>query len=216
LNDRLRAGEIQRDVMLPQLDADSLGLLSELMSSSDEVKALAALDLLARRGHVPLRAFDHPREAVVHRALALLDGELSAELVAVLGRLREHADPELRAAALAASTRARFDREMLERALGDDDPRVRAAALVGLAAHDGATPEVSAGIAALAAGSTGDRLALVRAIGFPAPGSAGRRARATAPVRRARLAPATRSGSSSCSATSPTTRPSRSSSRCMP
>lgn len=164
--DTLQAGEIQRDVMLPQLDADALRLLSELMSSPDEINALAALDLLARRARIPLGAFDHPRASVIHHALALLDGELSDDMVAVLGRLREHPDPELRAAALAASTRAGFDRELLERSLDDRDPRVRAAALVGLAAHDDATPEVDDGIAALAAGSTDDRLALVHAIGF--------------------------------------------------
>jgi AAA family ATP:ADP antiporter len=164
--DTLQAGEIQRDVALPQLDADSLGLLSELLSSPNEVEALAALDLLARRARVPVHAFDHPSDAVVHRALALLDGELPPELGDVLGRLRAHANPELRAAALAASTRAEFDRELLEHALDDRDPQVRAAALVGLAARDGDTPAMVEGIGALAAGSTEERLALVKAIGF--------------------------------------------------
>ncbi|MGH2898125.1 MAG: hypothetical protein ACRDMZ_05575, partial [Solirubrobacteraceae bacterium] len=42
----LQAGEVQRDVALPRLDADSLHLLSELMSSPNEVEALTALDLL--------------------------------------------------------------------------------------------------------------------------------------------------------------------------
>ncbi len=162
----LQAGEIQRDVALPQLDADSQRLLREQLSSSDEVKALAALDLLARGASIPACAFDHPREAVVHHALALLDGELPGDTVAALGRLREHADPELRAAALAASTRAHFDRELLERALEDREPHVRAAALVGLAVHDVAAPAVTEAIAALAAGTTLDRLALVNAIRF--------------------------------------------------
>lgn len=164
--DTLQAGEIQRDVALPQLDADSLRLLSELLSSPNEVEALAALELMARRARIPVHAFDHPRDTVVHRALALLDGELPAELVGVLGRLREHPDPELRAAALAASARAGADRELLERSRQDPEPNVRAVALVSLAASDGPAPAISDGIAALAAGSTHDRLALVKAIGF--------------------------------------------------
>jgi hypothetical protein len=113
-----------------------------------------------------VRSTIRAREAVVHHALGLLDGELSSDTVAALGRLREHADPELRAAALAASTRAGFDRQLLEHALDDHDPHVRAAALVGLASHDVATPSVTEAIAALAAGSTLDRLALVNAIRF--------------------------------------------------
>jgi hypothetical protein len=151
---------------LPRFDADSLRLLSELMASPNEVEALAALDLLARRARIPIAAFHHPSETVVHRALTLLEGELTPEVVGVLGRLRGHADPELRAAALAASTRARFDRGVLERALEDRDWQVRAVALVSLAAHHAAPPDVRDGIAALAAGSTEQRLALVKAIGF--------------------------------------------------
>ena len=164
--DTLQAGEIQRDVALPQLDAASMRLLSQLLSSPNEVEALAALDLLARRAGIPTSAFDHPREAVVRHALALLDNKLPPDMVGVLARLREHPDPELRAAALAASTRAGFDRELLERAVDDSAPHVRATALAGLAAHDGATPAVNERIAALVAGSTRDRLALVSAIGF--------------------------------------------------
>ncbi|HEY0990432.1 MAG TPA: hypothetical protein VGD80_25440 [Kofleriaceae bacterium] len=162
----LQAGEVQRDVALPRLDAESLRLLSELMSSADEVEALTALELLARRARIPAAAFDHPSHAVVHRALALLEGELTPELAGAIGRLRGHADPEIRAAALAVSNRERPDRAVLECALGDRDAYVRAAALVSLAAHDGAASAAGEGIASLAAGSTEDRLALVRAIAF--------------------------------------------------
>jgi AAA family ATP:ADP antiporter len=162
----LQAGEVQRDVALPRFDADSLRLLSELMSSPNEVEALTALELLARRARIPVTAFDHPCEAVVHRALALLEGDLTPELAGALGRLRGHPDPELRAAALAVSIRDRFDRVVLERALEDRDVHVRAAALVGLAAHEGASSAAVEGIASLVAGSTEDRLALVKAIAF--------------------------------------------------
>ena len=162
----LQAGEVQRDVALPRFDADSLRLLSELMSSPNEVEALTALELLARRGRIPVTAFDHPCQTVIHRALTLLHGELTPELAAALGRLRGHADPELRAAALAVSSRDQLDRSVLERAVGDRDAHVRAAALVGLAARDGAASPAAEGIASLAVGSTEDRLALVKAIAY--------------------------------------------------
>lgn len=165
----LQAGEVQRDVALPRFDADSRRVLLALMSSPDEVEALTALELLAR-DRIPVAAFDHPCQVVVHRALALLDGELTPELVAVLGRLRGHADPELRAAALAVSSRQRGDRGVLERALEDGDAHVRAAALVGLAVHDGTGSAAAVSLASLAAGSTEDRLAVVKAIAFsPSP-----------------------------------------------
>ena len=162
----LQAGEVQHDIAVPRLDADAQRLVSELMSSPNEVEALTALELLARRAQIPVAAFAHPSQTVVHRALALLEGTLTPELAAALGHLRGHPDPELRAAALAVSTRDRFDRAVLEAALDDRDARVRAAALVGLAARDGATSPAFAGIAALAAGSTEDRLALAKAIAF--------------------------------------------------
>jgi ATP:ADP antiporter, AAA family len=162
----LQAGEVQRDVALPRFDADSLRLLSELMSSPNEVEALTALELLARRGRIPVAALDHPCQTVVHRALALLEGELTPELAAALGRLHGHPDPEVRAAALMVTSREQLDRAVLEQALADGDAQVRAAAMVSLAARDGAASPAGEGIASLAAGSTDDRLALVKAIAF--------------------------------------------------
>lgn len=83
----LKAGEIQRDVRVPELDADSRELLIEALSSPDEVEALAALDLLARRGRVPALVLYHPRAVVVQHALSLLEGELRPDVVRVLGHL---------------------------------------------------------------------------------------------------------------------------------
>ncbi len=156
--DTLQAGEIQRDVALPPLDADSTALLHELVASPDEVEALAALDLLARRSRIPALVFYHPREVVVRHALSLLDGELQPEVARVLGQLLEHRDPQIRAAALAASTRTGGGHERLLAARDDEAPEVRAVATVAL--HD------EAGIAALAAGSPAERLALADAIAF--------------------------------------------------
>jgi len=115
---------------------------------------------------VPVEAFDHPREAVVRHAIALLGGELPPAMAVALARLREHRDPVVRAAALAASTRTRFERGLFDRALDDPDPHVRAVALVGLAAHGEVDPAGDRKLAALLAGTVTDRRALVGAIGF--------------------------------------------------
>ena len=169
----LKAGEIQRDVRVPELDADSRELLTEVLASPDEVEALAALDLLARRGRVPALVLYHPRTAVVQHALSLLEGELRPDVVHVLGHLVGHADPKIRAVALAVSSRAGYHRDRLAAAVHDPNPDVRAVALTALAAEPTgagsvagpAAGEADAGIAALIAGGADDRLALARAIG---------------------------------------------------
>jgi ATP/ADP translocase len=169
----LKAGEIQRDVRIPELDADSRDLLTEVLASPDEVEALAALDLLARRGRVPALVLYHPRTAVVQHALSLLEGELRSDVVRVLGHLVGHADPKIRAVALAVSSRTGYHRDRLVAAVHDPNPDVRAVALTALAAESTvagsvagpSAGEVAAGIAALIAGGTDERLALARAIG---------------------------------------------------
>jgi ATP/ADP translocase len=168
----LKAGEIQRDVRVPELDADSQDLLTEVLASPDEVEALAALDLLARRGRVPALVLYHPRTAVVQHALSLLEGELRPDVVRVLGHLVGHVDPKIRAVALAVSSRTGYHRDRLAAAVHDPSPDVRAVALTALAAEPasagsvaGPAGEVAAGIAALIAGSADDRIALARAIG---------------------------------------------------
>ncbi|HSN30944.1 MAG TPA: hypothetical protein VLT45_31880 [Kofleriaceae bacterium] len=161
--DTLQAGEIQRDVALPALDADSIARLTESLSSPDEVEALAALELLARYRGVPALVFYHPRTAVVRRALSLLDGELRPEVARVLGHLFDHDDPKIRAAALAVAARTGSNRERLHEALVDPAPEPRAVAVVGLA-HEG--DDVRDRLAALIAGPPEVQLALAEAIGF--------------------------------------------------
>ena len=162
----LEAGEIERDARVPDLDNDSVELLEQALSSPDEVEALAALELLARGGHVPALALYHPRATVVRRALASLQGELRPDVIRVLGHLLSHSDPEIRAAALAAASRTGCNCEQLAAAVDDPNPYVRAAALVGLVDDRAHEKTAAAGIAALMAGSVGDRIALVHAIGY--------------------------------------------------
>lgn len=162
----LKAGEIQRDVRIPELDADSIELLTEALSSPDEIEALAALDLLARGGRVPALVLYHPRAAVVQHALSLLEGELRPDVARVLGHLLAHSDPKIRAVALAVSSRTGCHREQLAVAANDGDPDVRAVALVGLANDPASAEIVERGIAALMEGTTADRTALAHAIGY--------------------------------------------------
>jgi ATP/ADP translocase len=164
--DTLQAGEIQRDVGLPELDADSIALLAESLSSPDEVEALTALDLLARRARVPALVLYHPSEAVVRHALSLLEGDLRPDVARVLAHLIVRSDPQIRAAALAASSRIGRHHAELVAALDDADPNVRAAALVGLAGEPAHADVASSGIDALVIGTTADRVALATAIGY--------------------------------------------------
>ncbi len=161
----LRGGDIVRDTRTPDIDAKAAELLVESLASPDEVEAIAALDLLARRARVPALVLYHPREAVVRRALSLLEGDLRPDVARVLGHLIEHSDPKIRAAALAAASRTGSNRLLLERAVHDADPDVRATALVGLT-DEAHVRLVSDGLAALLDGSEADRVALAHAIGL--------------------------------------------------
>jgi AAA family ATP:ADP antiporter len=161
--DTLATGGIARDVRLPALDADSTALLTESLASPDESEALAALDLLARRGgRVPALVLYHPNQAVVRRALALLDREVRVDVQRALGHLIDHEAPQIRAAALAAASRNGLHAERLAAALTDAEPDVRAAALVGAAV---ASNRLSPGIEALVTGSVDEQGAIARAIG---------------------------------------------------
>jgi ATP/ADP translocase len=170
LRESLQAGEIQRDVALPPLDGASAGLLERSIASEDELEALAALDLLARRAHVPASALRDPRESVVRHALSLLAGDLSPEATAVLKELAGNPIAHVRAAALAAAEKSSPDRQRLLAALDDPAVHVRAVALVHLANDDQYADLADEGIGRLLVGSTSDRVALAEALAFaPSP-----------------------------------------------
>ena len=162
--DTLEAGEIQRDVALPALDATSIAQLTQSLASPDEIEALAALELLARHAAVPALVLYHPRPAVVRRALSLLAGELRPDIARVLAHLLTSEDPKIRAAALAASIRTGGTQASLTAALEDREVDVRAVALVGLV--EGDAPLQDERIAALASGDAAGQVALAEAIGY--------------------------------------------------
>jgi len=162
--DTLDAGEIQRDVRIPTLDGHAVSLLTASLASPDETEALAALDLLARRGgQIPALVLYHPSSAIVRRALSLIDGEVRTDVARVLAHLTNHADPMIRAAALGASSRTGHHRDLLVAALDDAEPDVRATAAVGLASTPAAVGDGR--LATMAAGSIEQKAALARAIG---------------------------------------------------
>jgi hypothetical protein len=100
---------------------------------------------------------------VVRRALSLLRGDLRADAERVLGHLTGHPDPQIRAAALAASSRTGCHAERLTAALSDPEPQVRAAAVIGLLTC--ADHSVFGALAALQVGTIEERIALAQAIG---------------------------------------------------
>jgi AAA family ATP:ADP antiporter len=165
----LRACEVRRDVRLPDLDRDALDLLGESLACPDEIEALAALELLARRGgRIPALVLYHPRQRVVRRALELLEGELRPDASRILAHLIDHPDPEIRADALAASSRSGCHRDRLVAALEDPHPAVRAAALIGLVDDEQHRAAVLAGVEAMASGLAAEQAALAHAIGHAA------------------------------------------------
>ncbi len=166
--DTLRIGELQRDVQVPALDAESVEVLLESLASPDEHEALAALDLLGGRGgRIPTLVLYHPSAAVVRTALAQIRGTDRGDVIRVLERLIEHGDPQIRASALLAAAQGGLDDDRVRAALGHRDLEVRAAAHVALHARgvdlgDALHRMIDEGVSA--------RLAIVHAIGF-APGA---------------------------------------------
>jgi len=105
----------------------------------------------------------------VRHALSLLEGELRPDVARVLHQLTAHTDPQIRAAALAASSRTGVHHGQLVNALTDPEPDVRAAAVVGLslirpAKRSAIVRDVEAELIALRDGSVEERIALAHAI----------------------------------------------------
>lgn len=166
LRNSLQAGDIQRDVAVPKLDAASAELLERSIAGDDETEALAALDLLARRAQVPVVALRDPRETVVRHALSLLHGELPEPVAKAVAALDMHPDPHVRAAACAAQASTRPDLERLLRARDDAAVELRAVALVHLVDRPRHAERALADIATLATGPREGQIALVEAIAF--------------------------------------------------
>lgn len=164
----LREGTLRPALDLPPVDLASLETLIGALNSPDDHEVLAAIDLLDAEGRarlVPALILYHPSQAVVLKALALFAREGRTDFVPVADRLLQHADHEVRAAALRARARVRPDPELLRAACADPSPLVRATAAVGRVALDSEAPGARLTLEELLAG--GDEqtaIALARAI----------------------------------------------------
>lgn len=115
----------------PALDVASIEALQATLSSPDDARVLAALDLLEAQGQstsVAPSILYHPSPAIVARATELFIGSAREETVALLPRLLQHGDPTVRATALRALSVLSPDRTLFEAAFGDEDPAVVASA----------------------------------------------------------------------------------------
>jgi hypothetical protein len=169
LRANLRAGAIETRPEIPTLDLHSLEALVASLGSERDDEVLASLDLLVgyERAHlVPATLLYHPSPAIVLRVLEILDDAGRVDHLPIAHRLLEHADADVRAAAMRAVADG-LDAQALRAELTRDRPlALRAALLVALVSRgldrDGAARrelEDALGVAPLDA-----RLAIARAV----------------------------------------------------
>ena len=135
---QLREGAIETRVEVSELDLQTLELLLSALSAEDDVEVIAALDLFAayRKVHlVPALVLYHPSREVVLRAFELLEGSARRDVARLAGRLLQHKDHEIRAAALRYYASTDASPEMFRRGMEGESPPVRATALVGAIAR---------------------------------------------------------------------------------
>lgn len=133
---RLGALEPARAPRLPPLDRAALEALIAALGSPREREVLASLEVFQEQGRidlVPALILHHPSPRVVRRALAAFVEAGRRDFVPTALRV-ETDDPDLRAALLRAIAAAEPDESVLREALDDPSRRVRATAVVELAA----------------------------------------------------------------------------------
>jgi hypothetical protein len=146
-----------RLLALRDLDLDSVGAVMAALSSPDERRVVAAMGLLDDAGRarlVPALILYHESEEVLLRALDIVPRAGSSEWKHHAARLRSHPSPAVRAAALRALGRAR-EVALLEEALDDAHPTVRAHAAFQLAQSVEGSPLRHPAIVALLEGARG-------------------------------------------------------------
>jgi ATP/ADP translocase/HEAT repeat protein len=149
-------------------DLGSLEAVFSGLNSRNDPEVLGAMDILADEGRVrliPALILFHPSKDVVLRALELFGRSGRADFVPVADRLLDHADEEIRAAAVRARTAGEADQAILAKAAKDPSPLVRATAAVGLVAGGWMTDALQATVDELAKGPSPEaRRALARAL----------------------------------------------------
>lgn len=173
--DTISRGRIELSAEMPELDVTALEALIASLSSRNDAQVLGALDLLAAQSRgrlVPSLILFHPSKHIVMRSLDLLVESKRTDFVPVADRLLDHADPEIRAAALRARAAVEHDPVFLDARLDDAQDEIRATALAALvAAGDLEGDEAYGAMKELAGGPVEVRRALARALGEVAVGS---------------------------------------------
>jgi HEAT repeat protein len=121
---------------MPLLDLHALEELLAALNSRDDGVVLAALEVLAASGRarlIPGLILYHPSSRVVLRAFELLADERRPNDLPVMERLLDHADPEVRAAALRSLSTRGVGEAALRHALRDRSPLVRSTAQLAMA-----------------------------------------------------------------------------------
>jgi ATP/ADP translocase/uncharacterized protein YoaH (UPF0181 family) len=164
----LREGAMRERADLPTLDLASLEVLIAALNSRDDGEVVAAMDLLVEQQRarlIPGLILYHPSKAVLLRALEIFAKSDRTDFVPLADLLVEHADPDIRAAALRARTVVAPDEAILRRAARDQSLQVRATSLAGLVSGGWITDEAQSTLDELLSSSSGEaRAALARAI----------------------------------------------------
>ncbi len=165
----LQRGRIELSAGMPELDMSALEALIASLSSRKDAQVLGALDLLAAQSRgrlVPSLILFHPSKAIVLRALELLVETGRTDFVPVADRLLEHADADVRTAALRARAAVEHDAAFLRSLLDDPQAEIRATALVALVSGgDLSAADGEVAMRELAQSSVEVRRALTRALG---------------------------------------------------
>ena len=163
----LRQGSMRDRADLPDLDLASLEALITALNGRDDAEVVGAMDLLAAEGRgrlVPALILYHPSRPVLLRALELFETSGRTDFVPVADRLLDHADPEVRAAALRARSAAVPDHALLRKATVDPSPLVQATAVVGLVTGGWIMDGMEAALDSLRSSTAEAEAALARAI----------------------------------------------------
>lgn len=129
----LSLGVLAPDPSLKELDLDSVEALLEALSSRDEKRALAALEVLEYAGRlrlIPGLVLYHESPRVLERALAILSQKARRDWIPLAERLLDHPVVLVRAAATRALLGSEASsEEVIVRCLDDESEIVRAEAI---------------------------------------------------------------------------------------
>ncbi len=158
----------------PDLDVASLEALVGALSSDDDGRVMAALDILAEEGKagvIPALILYHPSENVVFRVLEIFMEEGRDDYLSVAERVEKSASSEIRAAIIAAVATTQDDPAFLEARKDSEDPVVRTTArfFLSLQGQMKRYEFVHAFNEVLKRTSRKGRMALIRAIGIAQP-----------------------------------------------